>query len=59
MHRTRDDAVARALAFGKHQRVRAWFGNDDGTFVAIGTCRDDVNPVARSGGDTARAVRAR
>jgi hypothetical protein len=41
--RTRDEAVAQALAFAKRQHVRAWFGDGD-DFVLLGSFRDDLNP---------------
>lgn len=39
--RTREEAVAQALAYAARQHVRAWFakGNDD--FVLLGTFRDE------------------
>jgi UDP-2,3-diacylglucosamine pyrophosphatase LpxH len=39
--RTREEAVAQALAYATRQHVRAWFakGNDD--FVLLGTFRDE------------------
>jgi hypothetical protein len=40
--RTRDEAVAQALAFAKHQHVRAWFADDE--FVLLGTFRVSVGP---------------
>jgi hypothetical protein len=38
---TREQAVARAVAFARKERVRAWFDNGDKTFVLLGTFRDD------------------
>ena len=46
--RTRDKAVAQALAFAKHQHVRAWFANDDDDFVLLGTFRQEHVEPARS-----------
>lgn len=46
--RTRDEAVAQALAFAKRQRVRAWFANGDDSFVLLGTFRKEEVEVARS-----------
>jgi hypothetical protein len=37
--RTRDEAVAHALAFAKRQRVCAWFANCGDEFVLLGTFR--------------------
>ena len=45
--RTRDKAVGQALAFAKHQHVRAWFANDD-DFVLLGTFRQEHVEPARS-----------
>jgi hypothetical protein len=45
--RTRDKAVGQALAFAKHQHVRAWFANDD-DFVLLGTFRQEQVEPARS-----------
>ena len=45
--RTRDKAVGQALAFAKHQHMRAWFANDD-DFVLLGTFRKDKVESARS-----------
>ena len=44
--RTRDEAVAQALAFAKHQHVRAWFADDE--FVLLGTFREEHVEPARS-----------
>ena len=38
--RTREDAVARALAFARPHCVRAWFDNGDSTFLLLGTFRE-------------------
>jgi hypothetical protein len=38
--RTRDEAVSQAVAYAKHQRVRAWFDNGDDNFVLLGTFRE-------------------
>ena len=46
--RTRDKAVGQALAFAKHQHVRAWFANDDDDFVLLGTFRQEQVEPARS-----------
>ena len=35
--RTRDQAVSQALAYARHQRVRAWFAKGDHGFVLLGT----------------------
>lgn len=45
--RTRDEAVAQAVAFAKWQQVRAWFDNDDGTLVLLGTFRNEKGEAAR------------
>ena len=37
--RTRDEAVAQALAFAKRQHVRAWFTNGGNELVLLGTFR--------------------
>jgi hypothetical protein len=37
--RTRDEAVAQALAFAKRAQVAAWFTSDEHDFVLLGTCR--------------------
>ena len=37
---TRDEAVTRAIAFARRQRVRAWFDNGDDTFLLLGTFAD-------------------
>jgi hypothetical protein len=46
--RTRDEAVSKALAFAKRQRVRAWFANGTDEFVLLGTFRKDDTEPARS-----------
>jgi hypothetical protein len=46
--RTPEEAVAQALAFAKRQHVRAWFGNGDEDFVALGTFRKEQVEPARS-----------
>ena len=40
--RTREEAVAQAVAFAKRQHVRAWFDNGDNTFLLLGTFREDT-----------------
>ncbi len=37
--RIRDEAVSQALAFARRQHVRAWFANEDGECVLLGTFR--------------------
>ena len=37
---TRDEAVRKAFAFAKRQRVRAWFDNGDDSFLLLGTFRE-------------------
>ena len=44
--RTRDEAVSRAMAFAKHQHVRAWFAGGDDTFVLLGAFRTNEKPLA-------------
>jgi hypothetical protein len=39
--RTREEAVAKAVAFAKRQQVRAWFASGDGEFVFLGTFRNE------------------
>jgi hypothetical protein len=46
--RTRDEAVAQALAFAKRQQVRAWFTKGDDEFVLLGTFREEQVESARS-----------
>ena len=40
--RTRDEAVAQALAFAKRQRVCAWFTNDGAELVLLGMFRKET-----------------
>jgi phage-related baseplate assembly protein len=46
--RTREEAVAQALAFAKRQHVRAWCANGDADFVLLGTFRKDTVEPARA-----------
>jgi hypothetical protein len=46
--RTRDEAVAQALAYAKRQHVRAWFAKGDDDFVLLGTFREEQIKAARS-----------
>jgi hypothetical protein len=46
--RTRDEAVAQALAYAKRQHVRAWFAKGDDDFVLLGTLREEQLEPARS-----------
>jgi hypothetical protein len=46
--RTRDEAVAQALAYAKRQHVRAWFAKGDDDFVLLGTFREEQVEPARS-----------
>ena len=46
--RTRDEAISQALAYAKHQRVRAWLANNDDDFVQLGTFRAEDVESARS-----------
>jgi hypothetical protein len=46
--RTRDEAVSRAIAYARHQHVRAWFANGNDTFVLLGTFREENAESARS-----------
>jgi len=46
--RTRDEAVAQALAYAKRQHVRAWFAKGDDDFVLLGTFREEQVKPARS-----------
>jgi hypothetical protein len=46
--RTRDEAVARAIAYAKHQRVRAWFAMGNDEFVLLGTFLPEHRELARS-----------
>jgi hypothetical protein len=45
--RTRDEAVAQALAFAKRQHVRAWFTNGADELALLGTFRKDTVKSAR------------
>ncbi len=45
--RTREEAVTRAVAFARRQRVRAWFDNGNSTFVLLGTFRNEEVKSAR------------
>ena len=45
--RTRDEAVARALAFAKRQHVCAWFANGGDELVLLGTFRKETLKSAR------------
>lgn len=45
--RTRDEAVAQALAFAKRQRVCAWFANGGDELVLLGTFRQETVTSAR------------
>jgi thiamine monophosphate kinase len=54
--RLRDDAMSKAIAYAKHQHVRAWFANGDDDFVLLGTFREEhatdiKSDVARRAGD--------
>ena len=40
--RTREEAVAEAVASARDQRVRAWFDNGDDTFLLLGTFTEDT-----------------
>ena len=46
--RTRDEAVAQALAYAKRQHLRAWFANGDDDFVLLGTFQEEKREPARS-----------
>ena len=39
--RTREKAVSQALAYAKHEHVRAWFAKGDEDFVLLGTFREE------------------
>ena len=41
-----DQAVAHALAFARHQHVRAWFSNGADEFVLLGTFRTEVEEAS-------------
>jgi hypothetical protein len=45
---TRDEAVAHARAFAKHQYVRAWFAAGGVDFVLLGTVRKEKVEPAKS-----------
>ncbi len=34
-HRTRDEAISRAVAYARHQHVRAWLATGDDEFVLL------------------------
>jgi len=38
---TRDEALSKALAYARRERIGAWFAGDDG-FVLLGTFRKDA-----------------
>jgi hypothetical protein len=38
---TREEAVTKAVAFARKERVRAWFENGDKTFVLLGAFKDE------------------
>lgn len=46
--RTRDEAVSQALAYAKHQHVRAWFAKGDEDFMLLGTFRKEMEPTRSS-----------
>jgi hypothetical protein len=48
--RSRDEAVAQALAFAKRQKVRAWFEGDK-DFVLLGTFRDGTKSTGNEAGE--------
>lgn len=39
--RSREEAVSHAVAYAKHQHVRAWFTKGDDEFVLLGTFREE------------------
>ena len=39
--RSREEAVSHAVAYAKHQHVRAWFAKGDDEFVLLGTFREE------------------
>ena len=39
--RTREEAVAQAVAFARRQSVRAWFDKGDNTFLLRGTFKEE------------------
>jgi hypothetical protein len=47
--RTRDKAVLQAIAYAKHQHVRAWFARGDDDFVLLGTFCKEEGHIARHG----------
>jgi hypothetical protein len=46
--RTREEAVAQAVAFAQRQQVRAWFAKGTGDFVLLGTFRKDKGDAGRT-----------
>ena len=40
--RTRAEAVSKAMAYAKHQQVRAWFHDGADDFVLLGTFRTET-----------------
>ena len=46
--RSREEAVSHAVAYAKHQHVRAWFTKGDDEFVLLGTFREEHVEPARS-----------
>jgi hypothetical protein len=46
--RSREEAVSHAVAYAKHQRVRAWFTKGHDEFVLLGTFREEPVEPARS-----------
>ena len=45
---TRDEAVSQAVAYAKHQHVRAWFARGEEDFVLLGTFREEQEQSAGS-----------
>jgi len=41
---TRDEAVSHATRYARHQQVRAWYRNADGSFVLLATFREEPRP---------------
>ena len=41
---TRDEVVSHATSYAKHQHVRAWYCNVDGSFVLLATFREEPRP---------------
>lgn len=39
--RTRDEAISQAVAYARHQHVRAWFATGDEEIVLLGTFREE------------------